>query len=63
MFAVEQGADREAAEDLKKDILWEPGQCVPIVGGLLYFISVQQDESFLCIEITREENNPIKIHP
>jgi hypothetical protein len=33
-----------------------------LLGGLLYFISVQYDESFLINEITKEENNPTKIH-
>jgi hypothetical protein len=61
-FAAEQGADEETAEDLKNDILHEVGQCVPLVEGLLYFISVQYDESFLSNEITEEENNPTKIH-
>jgi hypothetical protein len=61
-FAVEQGAGGEATEDLENDILREAGQCVPLVGGLLHFISVQYDESFLSNEITEEENNPIKIY-
>jgi hypothetical protein len=50
------------AEDLENDILREAGQCVPLVGGLLHFISVQYDESFLSNEITEEENNPTKIY-
>jgi hypothetical protein len=50
------------AEDLENDILREAGQCVPLVGGLLHFISVQYDESFLSNEITEEENSPIKIY-
>ena len=37
-FAAEQGAGEEVAEDLKNDILREAGQCVPLVGGLLYFV-------------------------
>ena len=37
-FAVEQGVSGEVAEDLNKDIIHEAGQCVPLVGGLLYFI-------------------------
>ena len=61
-FAAEQGAGREVAEDLENDILREAGQCVPLVGGLLHFVSVQYDESFLSNEITEEENNPTKIH-
>jgi hypothetical protein len=39
-FVVEHGADGEVAEDLDKDIIHEASQCVPLVGGLLYFISV-----------------------
>ena len=39
-FVAEQGAGREAVEDLKNDILREAGQCVPLVGGLLHFVSV-----------------------
>ena len=39
-FAAEQGAGGEAMEDLDKDIVHEAGQCVPLVGGLLHFISV-----------------------
>ena len=39
-FATEKGAGGEAAEDLKNDILCETGQCVPLIGGLLHFISV-----------------------
>ena len=46
-FAAEQGAGEEVAEDLKNDILREAGQCVPLVGGLLHFVSVHYDESFL----------------
>ena len=61
-FTAEQGVDGEAVEDLKNDILREAGQCVPLVGGLLCFVSVQYDESFLSNEITEEENNPTKIH-
>jgi hypothetical protein len=61
-FIVEQGASGEAAEDHKNDILCEVSQCVPFVGGLLHFVSVQSDESFLSNEITEEENNLTKIH-
>ena len=61
-FAAEQGAGGEAAKDLQNDILCEAGQCVPLVGGLLHFVSVQYDESFLSNEITKEENNLTKIH-
>jgi hypothetical protein len=61
-FTVEQGAGREVAEDLKNDILYEVSQCVPFVEGLLHFVSVQSDESFLSNEITEEENNLTKIH-
>ena len=46
IFAAEQGANREAAEDLDNGIVREASQCVPLVGGLLHFIS---------IEITKEE--------
>ena len=48
-FVAEQGADREAAEDLKNDILREAGQCIPLVGGLYL------------TKIIEEENNPTKI--
>ena len=48
-FAAEQGADREAVEDLKNDILREAGQCIPLVGGLYL------------TKIIEEENNPTKI--
>ena len=61
-FVVEQGARGEVAEDLENDILHEAGQCVPLVGGLLHFVSVRYDESFLSNEITKEKNNPTKIH-
>ena len=61
-FVAEQGAGGEAAEDLKNEILREAGQCVPLVGSLLHFVSVHYDESFLSNEITEEENNPTKIH-
>jgi hypothetical protein len=61
-FTVEQGAGGEVVEDLKNDILCEAGQCIPLVGGLLHFVSVQYNESFLSNEITEEENNPTKIH-
>ena len=40
-FAAEQGAGREVTEDLKNNILREAGQCVPLIGGLLHFVSVQ----------------------
>ena len=39
-FAAEQGAGGEAMEDLDKDIVHEAGQCVPLVGGFLHFVSV-----------------------
>ena len=39
-FAAEQGAGGEAAEDLQNDILYEAGQCIPLVGSLLCFICV-----------------------
>jgi hypothetical protein len=58
---------REVAEDLQNNILYEVGQCVPVNGGCLHFeepaiIIVQWDESFLSNEITKEKNNPTKIH-
>ena len=40
-FAAEQGVSGEAVEDLDKDIVHEASQCVPLVGGLLHFVSVQ----------------------
>ena len=40
-FAAEQGAGWEVVEDLNNDIIHEAGQCIPLVGGLLYFVSVQ----------------------
>ena len=61
-FAAEQGAGREATEDLKNDIVREDGHCIPLNGGLLHFVSVQYDESFLSNDIIEEENNPTKIH-
>ena len=39
-FAAEQGVGGEAAEDLNNGIVREASQCVPLVGGLLYFIYV-----------------------
>ena len=39
-FAAEQGADKEAVEDLDNDIIHEAGQCVPLIRGLLHFVSV-----------------------
>jgi hypothetical protein len=39
-FIAEQGAGGEAVEDLDNDIIWEAGQCVPLVRGLLHFIYV-----------------------
>ena len=36
-FVGEQGADEEAAEDHQNSILGEGGQCIPVVGGRLYF--------------------------
>jgi hypothetical protein len=33
-----------------------------LLGGLVHFVSVQYDESFLSNEITEEENNPSMIH-
>ena len=38
-FAAKQGAGGEAAEDLDNGIIREAGQYVPLVGGLLYFVS------------------------
>ena len=40
-FAVEQGAGREAVEDLNNGIVHEAGQCVPLVRGLLHFVYVR----------------------
>ena len=40
-FVAEQGAGGEATEDLDHSIVREAGQCVPLVGGLLYFVYVQ----------------------
>ena len=60
-FAAEQGAGREAAEDLDNGIVREAGLCIPLVGGLLHFVYVQEDESLLSNEMTKEENNPTKI--
>ena len=51
-FAAEQGAGGETAEYLDNGIIREAGHCVPLIGGLLYFIYN---------EITEEENNPTKI--
>ena len=39
-FAVEQGAGREAVEDLDNGIVREAGQCVPLIRGLLHFVCV-----------------------
>ena len=52
-FTAEQGASGEAAEDLDNGIIREAGQYVPLVGGLLYFVSN---------DITEEEDNRTKIH-
>ena len=41
-FAVEQGANEEATEDLDNDIIHEASQCVPLVRGLLYFVVSMQ---------------------
>ena len=40
IFAAEQGAGGEAAEDLNNSIVREAGQCVPLVGGHLHFVYV-----------------------
>jgi hypothetical protein len=61
-FVVEQEVGREVVENLENDILREAGQRVPLVGGLLHFVSVQYDQSFFSNEIIEEENNPTKIH-
>ena len=60
-FVAEQGVGGEAAKDLDNGIVREAGQCVPLVGGLLHFIYVQQDESLLSNEMTKEENSPTEI--
>ena len=52
-FAVEQGVGGEAAEDLDNGIVREASQCISLVGGRLHFVYN---------EITKEENNPTKIH-
>ena len=39
-FAAEQGASREATEDLNNNIVREANQCVTLVGGLLHFVCV-----------------------
>ena len=39
-FVVEQGASREAVEDLDNVIIHDAGQCVPLVGRLLHFVCV-----------------------
>ena len=36
-FAGEQGADGETTEDVQNNILYEVGQCVPVVEGHLHF--------------------------
>ena len=41
IFAAEQGAGGEAAEDLDNGIIHEVGQCVPLLWGLLHFVCVQ----------------------
>jgi hypothetical protein len=61
-FTIEQGAGGEVPEVLKNDIVREAGQCIPLVSGLLHFVNVQYDESFLGNKIREEENNPTKIH-
>ena len=38
-FVAEQGASGEAAEDLDNGIIRKAGQCVPLVGGLLHYVS------------------------
>ena len=45
-FVAEQGAGGETTEDLDNSIVCEAGPCIPLVGGLLHFISN---------EITKEE--------
>ena len=37
-FVAEQGEGGEVVEDLKNDILYEAGQCVPLAKGLLHFV-------------------------
>jgi hypothetical protein len=61
-FAAEQGADGKTTEDPENNIIHEAAQYVPLVGGLLHFVNVQYNDSFLNNEITKEENNPTKIH-
>ena len=43
-FLVEQGVGEEVVEDLDKDIVHEAGQYIPLVGGLLHFVSVHAVE-------------------
>ena len=40
-FVVEQGAGREATDDLDNGIVREASQCVPLVGSLLHFVCLQ----------------------
>ena len=40
IFVAEQGAGEEVAKDLDNGIICEAIQCVPLVGGLLHFVSV-----------------------
>ena len=39
-FVAEQGVGGEAVEDLDNDIVHEAGQYIPLIGGLLHFVSV-----------------------
>ena len=39
-FVAEQAAGREAVEDLDNGIIREASQCIPLIGGLLHFVSV-----------------------
>ena len=39
-FVAEQATGREAVKDLDNGIVCEVGQCVPLVRGLLHFVSV-----------------------
>jgi hypothetical protein len=36
-FAAAQGAGREAVKNVKKEIVYEAGHCVPLVGGHCLF--------------------------
>ena len=39
-FVAEKGVSREVAEDLDNNIIPEASKCIPLVWGLLHFVSV-----------------------